>query len=503
MRVVAVGVWIVGCAVIALACRKQGAPTPAQDRVSKPALRLAIVTDLQGQIEPCGCTSDPLGGIDRMATALEEAARDKVPTLLVAIGDTLFGRADIDPAARAQEQSRATTLATILAKLEVAAVATGPLDAQHQALLADAPSLPVLSPKQKRVHEVGGVRVGLVSVGSEPDALPVAETNAKALVAEGADIVVALVVGDRRQAMRLAGIAAIDFVVLGGIDEDTPRAPRGSPNGWVLHAGRQGQHVVLVDLRIGTGEGWDNASGWSRDNARASLDREIADLATKIEAWRADEKTAQSDLAAQEQRLKSLRDERAALDGATKPSARSFDAKRVTVNTDIDTSLPINALIVAHDKKVNAHNKTALADLKPAPVAKGQPAFVGSNACASCHAAAFAWWKGHPHSHAYRTLEKRYKEYSLDCVGCHVTGYNEPGGSTVTHNLDGALADVGCESCHGPGGNHVKAGTAKMILNPSEAMCVTCHNEEHSDKFDYVPFRETLLVPGHGKAVGK
>ena len=39
-------------------------------------------------------------------------------------------------------------------------------------------------------------------------------------------------------------------------------------------------------------------------------------------------------------------------------------------------------------------------------------------------------WDGTPHAHAYATLEKGFKEFNLDCVSCHVTGYGKPGGSS-------------------------------------------------------------------------
>ena len=58
---------------------------------------------------------------------------------------------------------------------------------------------------------------------------------------------------------------------------------------------------------------------------------------------------------------------------------------------------------------------------------------MGSEACQSCHAEAYAWWKSTKHGRAYATLENVHKEFNLSCVGCHVTGYNQPGGSTVTH----------------------------------------------------------------------
>lgn len=126
---------------------------------------------------------------------------------------------------------------------------------------------------------------------------------------------------------------------------------------------------------------------------------------------------------------------------------------------------------------------------------------MGSAACASCHAPQTAWWRGHPHGHAYATLERRHKEYNLDCVSCHVTGYNQPGGSTVTQNLGGALVNVGCESCHGPGAAHVanpRGATPNVVRVVPETTCTGCHNEEHSDAFDYAVYRSRIVVPGHG-----
>jgi hypothetical protein len=99
---------------------------------------------------------------------------------------------------------------------------------------------------------------------------------------------------------------------------------------------------------------------------------------------------------------------------------------------------------------------------------------------------------------AYLTLQKRSKEYNLDCVGCHVTGYEQPGGSTVTHNLDGALVNVGCESCHGPGAAHSADPEVAILRHTPESTCVVCHNKQHSDLFDYDAYLEMLVVPGHG-----
>ena len=112
-----------------------------------------------------------------------------------------------------------------------------------------------------------------------------------------------------------------------------------------------------------------------------------------------------------------------------------------------------------------------------------------------------AWWKGHAHGRAYATLEKRNKQFNLSCVGCHVTGYNQPGGASVVQNQ--GLTDVGCESCHGPGSMHVEDTDADADKNVhrevAESVCLQCHTPEHSDHFSYPEYRAKLIVPGHGK----
>jgi hypothetical protein len=141
--------------------------------------------------------------------------------------------------------------------------------------------------------------------------------------------------------------------------------------------------------------------------------------------------------------------------------------------------------------------------MKPIPVPAGMPGYVGSERCKDCHAPAFEWWRGHAHGRAYETLVKVDKEFSLKCVSCHVTGYGKPGGAAVVHNQ--GLVDVGCESCHGPASLHVQdrdTEEAKNVkLEVPETQCVQCHNEEHSDQFEYAKYKQELMAPGHGEPV--
>lgn len=65
------------------------------------------------------------------------------------------------------------------------------------------------------------------------------------------------------------------------------------------------------------------------------------------------------------------------------------------------------------------------------------------------------------------------------CAGCHYTGYNPYVESFIEEG-------VGCESCHGPGGQHVDSGRSGDILNPArldsdgrDTICASCHTHGH------------------------
>src|SRR4051794_27301595 len=83
---------------------------------------LAIVTDLQGTTEPCGCTSHPLGGLDRLAQRLEALA--PAPWGLLLVGNTFTPPPPVDPPPGwlEQERARAAVVTQILARLQPLAV---------------------------------------------------------------------------------------------------------------------------------------------------------------------------------------------------------------------------------------------------------------------------------------------------------------------------------------------------------------------------------------------
>ena len=77
--------------------------------------------------------------------------------------------------------------------------------------------------------------------------------------------------------------------------------------------------------------------------------------------------------------------------------------------------------------------------------AKGELAFVGAAACAKCHEDAAAFWTQTKHARAYRTLVTVEKQFSLDCVRCHVT----PAKDAMGHDKMGPdLYTAVCGICH-------------------------------------------------------
>ncbi|MBL8203704.1 MAG: hypothetical protein JNM09_05695 [Blastocatellia bacterium] len=76
------------------------------------------------------------------------------------------------------------------------------------------------------------------------------------------------------------------------------------------------------------------------------------------------------------------------------------------------------------------------------------------------------------------------KDETLQCFGCHTTG-TVKGGKLDYQNL---VPGIGCEACHGPGGEHIELGkkgepNAHKIFNPgklsgddlSQEFCASCH----------------------------
>lgn len=121
--------------------------------------------------------------------------------------------------------------------------------------------------------------------------------------------------------------------------------------------------------------------------------------------------------------------------------------------------------------------------LEQRPRAEG-PDFAGSRACGDCHSEAMKVWQASKHARALKTLEDVHHDRDPDCVECHVVGLGSTKGY-MDRIATPHLADVGCESCHGPGAAHAKDPGGKKMGTVGPKSCQSCHVGDHSPKFEF------------------
>jgi peroxiredoxin len=115
--------------------------------------------------------------------------------------------------------------------------------------------------------------------------------------------------------------------------------------------------------------------------------------------------------------------------------------------------------------------------------------FSGNEFCTVCHQSENETWQLTNHATAFDSLVRLGSDREGACVGCHVVGWEEPGGFSLE---DPAvhLENVGCETCHGRGGTHLdpKPSDAPAAKPDYEAICKACHDPKHSLGFEYARF---------------
>jgi Cytochrome c554 and c-prime len=162
----------------------------------------------------------------------------------------------------------------------------------------------------------------------------------------------------------------------------------------------------------------------------------------------------------------------------------------------------------------------------PGPAARAENKYIGAGKCKNCHSSAesgneYAAWEKMDHHKAWETLAsdaaKAFgKERGIadpqksdECLQCHVTAFG------VDEKLikKGFKVEEGvqCESCHGPGENHMKARFAaaategavnkvepgEIVSFPPQTTCVGCHNEK-SPSFKKFCYWEAVGKIRHG-----
>ena len=150
------------------------------------------------------------------------------------------------------------------------------------------------------------------------------------------------------------------------------------------------------------------------------------------------------------------------------------------------------------------------------PPDRSKHEFIGAIKCKMCHKKEkkgfqYEIWVESAHSRAYKTLatheaKELGEKYGVinpqndsKCLRCHATGHDAP--LSLKGRRYSISEGVGCESCHGAGGNYSKSIVMKRIRNgridpqsvgliiPNEDTCRECHNAEDTihvkEEFDF------------------
>ena len=129
--------------------------------------------------------------------------------------------------------------------------------------------------------------------------------------------------------------------------------------------------------------------------------------------------------------------------------------------------------------------------LAPAPAGAADSAYIGSKQCAQCHPRQYDTFQQHSRKarswHSVSVMAPKLTPDELQsCYACHTTGYGK--GGFKDYESTPQFADVGCETCHGPGAAHAESGDPASIQRlPSREDCLVCHNENRVKAFNFKP----------------
>ena len=439
----------------------------------KPRALLVITGELNGYIEPCGCTGkeNQKGGLSRRQNFLRAVQAAGWPMLAVDIGGQVrrFGR---------QSEVKFQSIADGLRAMGYSGVGFGSDDLRLPAeeliaavaAVGDQPS-PFMSANvgllgldanitpRLRIVEVGGLRIGITSVLGEKEAGQIRNDAIEILPA----------------AKALEGVAA-------------------------ELKNSQCSHQVLLSF--------------SSPEETKTLSARYPQFDIVATAGGADEPPAQLTQLPGRAQLVELGHKGmfAVAIGFFDNPALPMRSQRVPLDARWGESKDMIRLLGHYQSQLESLGLTGLG-----LVAIRHPSgrrFAGSAACADCHKRAFEIWKDTPHATALQTLEEQFPSRDSDpeCLSCHVVGWAPQRFEPFEGGFSGMastphLAHQGCENCHGPAASHaaVERGDVRASLTERDRLrqelvlsidtpegkqratnnCLECHDLDNSPAFEF------------------
>lgn len=398
-------------------------------------LTLVYSGNLNGELEPCGCTIEgDLGGIKRRATMVDRLRREAPGLVLVSTGGLIASEAP-------EDRLTAEYILRGLQALDYDAIGVQWRDLAYNTAFVAKRSLPWAASNwrggefaKERDIQRGPLQIAFFS-WLDPAASPAHAGAAPLVEAAAAPLLRRLQKAKQRHALTLVTtpldlatashrlpLRDIDVLFLKSAYQ-TYGKPRRVGSTLVLQPGSRGQRLGRVDLVL------------TDAPAIASYRQEVIPLppsvpdAPRMQAW--------------------------------------YDA--------------YNAAVKRAYQRTVAIRKQHAAGTSP---------YAGDQVCAGCHAAQYAVWQKSKHAGAYGALEDVDKAFDPACIRCHTVGFNKPGGF-IDSSATAGLENVQCENCHGAARRHVAAKGKVPVANATwrpQQMCGQCHVPAHSPSFKFAAY---------------
>jgi hypothetical protein len=450
--------WLWFAALVALAAGAWLLLKSKHPRAQAQPLTILLTCDVHGRLVPCGCFSGQLGGLTRIATLFGPAAPGQIR---VDAGDALAGTADYERILYGYIQQA-------FGKLGYDALNVGEREARLSAaqlreLKAHAP-MPMLSANlvdkttnaplfdTHRIVERDGLRVALVGV---LDGHSLGDTLGEGLAVEDmnvalgrllpqikgrADVIILLAFADEAALTNLARQFYELDVILGGKVRQPSQQLIKENRSLILATTNEARAVGILQV------------GWRAPHLLSPLKGEVELVNDRI------------------------------------PQDESIAALAAAYREEIRrTKLGIDDPAILREDMV--------------PGVQPHNSYAGTQSCVQCHpSAAMAWLKS-GHARAFATLVNFQADADPNCISCHTVGFGTASGYRREAGAKSPFTNVGCESCHGPGGEHVKlrrgGGEIDAHFRPVGAGdCQKCHHGEFSRPFDFATFWPDIA---HGK----
>lgn len=415
-------------------------------------LMVLYTGNTQAHLEPCGCFVGQSGGLPRRATAISKIAAKGFSPLMIDLGDVLPSEVPKMAQSAFEEIATSTKPVSALDRLRAGTTLTAMGVMGYHAMVPGSTEANL------------GMNFVKETLGGQ--SFPLLAANLEASELRFQPYLMRTVGGKK---IALVGLSALENLPGWKVEPPVSALDR------VLSEIRDESDFVIVLSNLAPETNRDIASKYP--NISAILSHESGET----------EQIGDVLLAYSEAKGKTL----GVLTLRTEGDAQRASAEQIALTEAVPDDPKVRSMLddfyerVATDPRLQNQGD---------PLFSGEPlegdaknGYVGSEACKTCHLEEFDQWMHSSHAAAFNTLLTVGRQFYPECVSCHVTGFGYETGYRINTPERNHLAEVGCETCHGPGKKHVNTPLAENIRGEvPERICASCHNAEHSPGFEQI-----------------